>query len=152
MTLEYNPWLKLKFDHADELVLGDVSVMTARAVNYANTMNVESGAKRGFISDVYSALAAQDEQHMQTAADQPYEPLALAYARQILPMLRASASEGFDETFYLSDALILAGDSNEPQRAYEDINNNTDFTPIGRLTRLWMLAQAINRRETQREL
>jgi hypothetical protein len=148
MTLEYSPWLKLQFDHADELVSGDVSAMTARAMSYAGTMNVEPGAKREFIARVHSTLAAQDEQRMRSAAavGEPYEPRAPLYARQILPMLRA-AGEGFDETFYLSDALILAGDPDESQRIYEDIAS-TGFTPIGRLTRFWILAQTINKRQT----
>jgi hypothetical protein len=67
----------------------------------------------------------------------------LDLARDLLAALRAAGAKPFETNIY-SEALIRAGDPDEPREAYEYINNNSSLSPSSRLRELRRLARRLS--------
>jgi hypothetical protein len=133
MTLAFDPGMQLEFQLADVRVSGDVEMIAAVGLECARTPHAGIDLMRPtFINDAYAALAGLDKPH------------ALGFAREALAAMRENYYQ-YRDMQPLSEALIAAGDPDEPQLAYDAIAAIPSSPD--RLHYLWQLAHKIAGKE-----
>jgi hypothetical protein len=126
----YYPVLAAHADIAEARIAGDVERIIAVAREHMQIKDVPEIAMRGVIAAAYQAANVRGTEH------------GAVFAKQLLPSLREANMEHRDMR-YLSDALIEAGDPDEPAAALAYISSNARFRQ--RLFRdLWELAKTLS--------
>jgi hypothetical protein len=130
LALMVNPTLETVYRRAEYRVTGDLDGLHRMAVACAQDTVSETGyVNARIIRENFADVQAQDPAH---AADM---------ARDLLGVLRAKGVR-YPQTDYLSNALIAAGDPEEPWRAYQAIQSTIQGTG-SKLLALWNLAELL---------
>jgi hypothetical protein len=131
LALAFDPNLAVQLLLVKARLAGDTIALRRLGLHQVpNLLEDRSFVTRKYIQSTYEATVAVNDAQ------------AVDLAKELLPLLRA-IGEGYSKTEYLSNALIAAGDTNEPQHAYEIIHDICRNDEPTRLALLWDLAQKI---------
>ena len=131
LTLEFDPELAMQFRATEVLVAAKREALAELALELAETIDDggSSHIKMQYIGRMFAAVNSQDKAQ------------GLILAGELLEKLRATEAKRPD-TSQFSDILIAAGDTREPSRRYDDIDQRS-LNKSWRLHSLWKLAQAL---------